>query len=192
MWIEHAAGSARSVASPAPLGRCRTFARSTASAAASVRMGRSRLPPAKMLYRIASLTIAGQTGGRGRYRSSASSTWMRAVLRKSPSEVDATKLRTVVVGGKGRGRRLQLAALVQNLDAALGLFEPRVTEARELDAALVERQRLLERQVALFELLDDRLELGNGGLEIFDRCVGHRSEERRVGKEGRSRWSPYH
>src|SRR5882762_7685944 len=79
----------------------------------------------------------------------------------------------VVVGGKRSGRRLQLAALVENLDAALGLFEPRVTEARELHAALVQRQRLLERQVALFELLDYRFELGDGAFEVFDRRVGH-------------------
>ena len=48
--------------------------------------------------------------------------------------------------GERRRRRLQLAALVEDLDAALGLFEPRMAEARELDAALVERQRLLERR----------------------------------------------
>ena len=28
--------------------------------------------------------------------------------------------------------------------------------------------------------------------ELFSRGVGERSEERRVGKECRSRWSPYH
>ncbi|CAM9942348.1 unnamed protein product, partial [Ectocarpus sp. 12 AP-2014] len=27
---------------------------------------------------------------------------------------------------------------------------------------------------------------------VEDRCPDHRSEERRVGKECRSRWSPYH
>ena len=74
-----------------------------------------------------------------------------------------------IVGGERRRRRLQLAALVEDLDAALGLFEPRVAEARELDAALVERERLLERQVAFLELLDDRFELGDRGFEVFDR-----------------------
>src|SRR5206468_10259300 len=68
---------------------------------------------------------------------------------------------------------VELAALVQNLDAALGLFEPRVTEAGELHATLVERQRLLERQIALLELLDDRFELGDGAFEIFDRRISH-------------------
>ena len=28
--------------------------------------------------------------------------------------------------------------------------------------------------------------------EVIAVAIGHRSEERRVGKEGRSRWSPYH
>src|SRR5256885_16321408 len=30
------------------------------------------------------------------------------------------------------------------------------------------------------------------GIELARRILGHRSEERRVGKECRSRWSPYH
>jgi hypothetical protein len=40
--------------------------RATASAAASVSVGRSRLPPANRLYRMASLTIGGQAGGFGK------------------------------------------------------------------------------------------------------------------------------
>ena len=43
---------------------------------------------------------------------------------------------------RARGRRLQLAALVEDLDAALGLLEPRVAEARQLHAALVQLERL--------------------------------------------------
>ena len=66
-----------------------------------------------------------------------------------------------------------------------------------------------------FELLDGDIDHTNGGVEVFtpkggikrdgikivedfiDRCVDVtettvRSEERRVGKECRSRWSPYH
>ena len=30
------------------------------------------------------------------------------------------------------------------------------------------------------------------GVDLFQRPAGYRSEERRVGKECRSRWSPYH
>ena len=69
---------------------------------------------------------------------------------------------------KPGGAGLSFAALVQNLDALLGLFESRVAEARQMDAALVELQRRFERQVAFFELLDDGLELGDRGLEVFD------------------------
>ena len=69
-------------------------------------------------------------------------------------------------------RRLQLAALVEDLDAALGFLEPRMAEPRQLDAALVERERLLERQVAFLELLDDRLELGDRGFEVLNGGVG--------------------
>src|ERR1051326_5213283 len=45
--------------------------------------------------------------------------------------------------------------------------------------------------------IDDAQDLGGGGLLVerlreFGGAVAHRSEERRVGKECRSRWSPYH
>src|SRR6185436_8796236 len=69
---------------------------------------------------------------------------------------------------QARRSRLQLAALVENLDAPLGVLQPRVAEARELDAALVERQRRLERQVARFELLHDLFELAERSFEILD------------------------
>ena len=71
--------------------------------------------------------------------------------------------------GQRRRRRFELAPLVEDLDAPLGFFEAGVAEARELHAPLVELQRGFERQVALFELLDDGLELGDGGFEILDR-----------------------
>src|SRR5262249_45782286 len=76
---------------------------------------------------------------------------------------------------EGGGRGLQFAALVEQLDPPLRLFEPCVAEAGELDAALVERQRLLEGEVAVLELLHDRFELGDGGLEVFNGRVGHRT-----------------
>ena len=44
----------------------------------------------------------------------------------------------------------------------LGFLEPRVTEARELHAALVELESSLEREITVFEFLDDRLQLGDG------------------------------
>ena len=43
-----------------------------------------------------------------------------------------------------------------------------VAVARQLDAALEQRERLVERQVAVLELLDDLLELGDGGFEVLD------------------------
>src|SRR5881296_3317005 len=119
--------------------------------------------------------MAGHVGGAGRKRASASSTWTRARFRNSASDSAVTTPSTAfgILGGKRARRGLQLAALVQNLDAALRLFEPRVTEPRELHAALVQRQRLFEREVAFLELLDDRFELGDRGFEVFDRRVSH-------------------
>ena len=60
-----------------------------------------------------------------------------------------------ILGGKRRRRRLQLAALVEDFDAPLGLFEPPVAEARELHAALVQCERLLEREVAFLVCRDE-------------------------------------
>src|SRR5580765_1534261 len=115
---------------------------------------------------MASLTIAGQTGGDGSTRSSAASTRARAAVRKAASGSAVTASTAFgILGGKRRRRRLQLAALVEDLDAALGLLELRMAEARELHAALVQRQRLLEGEVPVLEFLDDRLELGNRRFE---------------------------
>ena len=38
----------------------------------------------------------------------------------------------------------------------------------------------------------DKISANNYNLALFDYELGDRSEERRVGKECRSRWSPYH
>ena len=42
------------------------------------------------------------------------------------------------------------------------------------------------------ELFDEALERYNAKQTRADRQIAERSEERRVGKECRSRWSPYH
>src|SRR2546426_10968681 len=61
-----------------------------------------------------------------------------------------------------------------------GLVEPRhLADREQRHEQLLEEQRRRERQ------LDD------GGRHVVA-AVEHRSEERRVGKECRSRWSPYH
>src|SRR5439155_24759994 len=57
------------------------------------------------------------------------------------------------VAGERRRGGLDLAALVEDLDAPLRFFEFRMTEARELHAALEQGERLLEREVPLFERL---------------------------------------
>ena len=71
-----------------------------------------------------------------------------------------------------RGRsRLEVAAIVEDVDAALRRLESPVAVAREGDAALVQLERGLERQIAVLDLLDDAFELGDGGLEILDRGI---------------------
>jgi hypothetical protein len=67
-----------------------------------------------------------------------------------------------------RRRRLDFAPLVEDFDPPLGRLQRRVTEPRQLHAALEELERPLERKVALFERFHDCLELGDRRLEIFD------------------------
>src|SRR5258708_1803699 len=48
-----------------------------------------------------------------------------------------------------------------------------MAKARELNAPLVKRERLFERQIAVLEFLDDRFEFGDRALEVFNGGVGH-------------------
>src|SRR4051794_33822343 len=93
--------------------------------------------------------------------------------RETPAGLRPSRAAAVArqVGGERRRRRLHIAAIGEDLDAAFGFFQPCVAEARQLHAALVVGKRLLERHVALLELFHDRFELGNRGLEVFDRCL---------------------
>src|SRR3712207_8311712 len=60
----------------------------------------------------------------------------------------------------------------------------RAAEAREMRILIVEDEALIA--MALADSLED------GGHEVVGPAATMRSEERRVGKECRSRWSPYH
>ena len=54
---------------------------------------------------------------------------------------------------------------------------------------------LMVNEEADFNFLKEQLSLTDGNLASHTRSLeelGYRSEERRVGKECRSRWSPYH
>src|SRR5947207_2789432 len=102
--------------------------------------------------------MAGQAGGSGRYRSSAASTWVRTSVRKSASASVTVQQGSAAgrfVLAERRRRGLELAALVEQLDAPLRRFEACVAILRELDAARVQLERLLEREVAFLELLHD-------------------------------------
>src|SRR3954447_18189393 len=129
---------------------------------------------------MASAMIAGQAGGEGRQRSSAASTRARVTLRNSASGSAVTASTALGILGERRRSRLQFTALVEDLDPPLGLLELRVAEARQLDAALIQGERLLEREVAFLELFDDRFQLGDRRFEVFDRRVGHVSALERM------------
>jgi hypothetical protein len=66
----------------------------------------------------------------------------------------------------------ELAAIVEHLNAALGVLESGVAEPGQLHAALVQRERLLEREVALLQGLDDALELADRRFEVVRAVVG--------------------
>ena len=65
-----------------------------------------------------------------------------------------------------RRERLQ-HALLEHLDLLLRVLERRLAEREQLGAALVRRQRLLERQLPAFHRGDDLLELGERGFETL-------------------------
>src|SRR5687768_4237611 len=98
----------------------------------------------------------------------------------------------LLVFGKDLPGGAQVAALVENFDALLGLLEPRMAETRELHATLVQLERLLEREVPFLELLDNRFELGDRGFEILNCRVHqfsplHSSTRPRTASRGRRR-----
>ena len=130
----------------------------------SVRLGRSRLPPFMTAYRIASATIAGHPAARARHRARVRSAAKIVEIRRERHRVSA-----LVVAFDQMGRVLQVTALGEELDAALGGAQLIVAVAGQRHAAFEQGERLVERQVAVFELLHDLLELGDGGFEIADR-----------------------
>src|SRR5690606_25035458 len=66
-------------------------------------------------------------------------------------------------------------AAEQDLDLLLCRFQSALALAGELHAALEGLERLIERQIAAFQTLDELLELGKGLLEIgFVRAGGQR------------------
>src|SRR5882672_10765547 len=105
---------------------------------------------------MASCRRAGATCAGGSRRESALS------MRAWTSPIQAWKSASVT-----RGRiceRLQHLAF-EDLDLLLRGFEPLLAEARELESALVRRERLLERQLAAFHARDDFFQLRERLLE---------------------------
>jgi hypothetical protein len=48
-----------------------------------------------------------------------------------------------------------------------------MTKSRQLHAPFVELERLLEREIAFLERLDERIELRDSGFKVLDRWVHH-------------------
>jgi hypothetical protein len=67
---------------------------------------------------------------------------------------------------RGRGKLVGAASSQQDLDFLLRLLERALARTRELHAALEVAQRVVQGQVALFELVDDRFQLGERAFEV--------------------------
>src|SRR3712207_499662 len=124
-------------------------------------------------------------------------------LAEHHQEIRDRHLRDLFAEDAGRGTSLTCRAGDLHLDYS----KNRLTgETVRLLAALAERAGLRARTEAMFRgehinTTEDRAVLhvalrdpATSGLEVDGQDVRHdvRSEERRVGKECRSRWSPYH
>src|SRR6266481_6619991 len=92
-----------------------------------------------------------------------------------------TQVRILETSG-ARARRADTAAAPDELPDLLLIERARAREERAIEALIRRYSRRMFR-VACSVLLDE---------DAAESAVQDRSEERRVGKECRSRWSPYH
>src|SRR5213593_2662204 len=133
----------------------------SASAAARQRMGRSRLPPAKRLWRIARWSVEGQSDSGGTRRSSSESISPRRAERypaiASPPVVVA---RVLARDPRLEGNRLPLLArlLQDELDGFLDLLQFRVAEPGKRHPLLEQLELALETELVGLDLRHDRFE----------------------------------
>src|SRR6185295_13552061 len=114
--------------------------------------------------------VDGQSDSAGRAASSAASTRRRRAsspAARSPLSDSPVAAREGRLPGSAARVEDEIPARVleEQLDLALRLLQLGVAEAREPHALFVEDERLLEGQLALLELLDDLVQLLQGGLE---------------------------
>src|SRR5258706_5677145 len=124
--------------------------------------------------------VGGQWDSAGRAASSAASIRRRRASSPCSAARSALSASPVAAGerrllGTAIGIHDEIAARVleKQLDLALRLLQLGVAQAREPHALLVEDERLLERKVALLELLHDLVQLLEGRLEGGGLLRGH-------------------
>ena len=80
-----------------------------------------------------------------------------------------------------------------NSAAAMDHFTDQEVQSFRKDGFLIQRGLMPPEYLNQMKAITDRDLAGlDHGREVADVADPHRSEERRVGKECRSRWSPYH
>src|SRR5690606_39053881 len=104
---------------------------------------------------------------RGRFRRRPGSGRQTPGTRRAPTSPSAIGPALAQFLLERVGHVAEAAAFGQRLDALFGIFESVVAEARETDAAFEQRERLLERKVALLERVHDLVEFGHCRLEVL-------------------------
>jgi len=108
------------------------------------------------------------------------------------------KNKSVIVTGAGRGIGLAIArrfveegSRVMLTDIHKGQAEEVISLAKKTGGQAIYRDVDVSLKRQVDEMIDAAAE-AFGQLDVMINNAGIRSEERRVGKECRSRWSPYH
>ena len=119
-----------------------------------------------------------------------------AVVGQTMQRFDKPNSATFIGGGKVEEVKL----LIDELDADMVIFDDELLprHQRELEEVFGEDVKVIDRTALILDIFAQHAQTREGKLQVELVQLEYRlprltrSEERRVGKECRSRWSPYH
>src|SRR4051794_12068845 len=150
------------MAQPTRIARLRSIA--NRRDAATVRSGRSPLPPPIAAWRMASNSRSRLSPVGARSLAKKLSTSARTWAASASSSCASRSIVSTGIEGL-QPRRLAIASEGDLLDPRLCVLQPRLAVSPQPVAFLVERDRLVERRLALLERANDLLEPRKRGLE---------------------------